>query len=113
VFDGEEYAHISKRRLSKAFMALVREISEAILEYDPDGIKDLVPKDEYDGEAMRLAARLRQATSEQDVKLIVLEVIGYAFGAEPDAGTAFLDIATKKIWQAWCSYLTPRKPGLT
>jgi hypothetical protein len=105
MFDGEEYALIPKRRLSRVFKSLHREISNAIYRYDPIRLRAChVPRDEYDGEAMRVAARLRQATSPADVKGILIQVIGETFEEIPDAETPALDTAAEDIWRAWRTY---------
>lgn len=105
MFDGEEYTFIPKRRISRAFETLVRQISDIIYdEYDPIGVKGLAPRDEYDGMAVRVASRMRQAESLADVKRIVIEVAGDVFEMDPPTQEQLLETVAKDIWQAWQVY---------
>src|SRR3712207_3896932 len=60
-----------KRRMSKAYLALHQEISEALYEEDPEGFGASIesPRDEYDGEAAGLIASLRQLNGDVQAAL--------------------------------------------
>jgi len=89
-----------KRALKTQYKRLLAEVCTALSKYDPAGIGQPQPLEEYGPEAQCILARMRKASSARDVESIVQEQFVRCFDM-PIKDDQMLASIADEIWSVW------------